>query len=111
MAGHRQNIEAADLAPGDELVCAECDRDFYSWLIEQASTCASGASGGSPRAASRYEASDAFRPIDPPNPTFGRGAGEPSTFRVTSKRLLTSLPSRPEQAETDADENPEGIAA
>jgi predicted DNA-binding ribbon-helix-helix protein len=35
MAGSRKDIEAA-LAPGDEPVRAEYERDFYSWLIEQA---------------------------------------------------------------------------
>jgi len=35
MAGHRKDI-AADLAPGDEPVRAEYQRDFYSWLMEQA---------------------------------------------------------------------------
>ncbi len=35
MAGHRKDI-AADLAPGDEPVGAEYERDFYSWLMEQA---------------------------------------------------------------------------
>jgi hypothetical protein len=35
MAGHRKDI-AADLAPGDEPVRAEYERDFYSWLMEQA---------------------------------------------------------------------------
>jgi len=35
MAGHRKDIEAA-LAPGDEPVRAEYERDFYSWLMEQA---------------------------------------------------------------------------
>ena len=35
MAGHRKDIEA-DLAPGDEPVRAEYERDFYSWLMEQA---------------------------------------------------------------------------
>ena len=31
MAGHRKDI-TADLAPGDEPVRAEYERDFYSWL-------------------------------------------------------------------------------
>ncbi len=35
MAGSRKDIETA-LAPGDEPVRAEYERDFYSWLIEQA---------------------------------------------------------------------------
>ncbi len=35
MAGSRKDIDAA-LAPGDEPVRAEYERDFYSWLIEQA---------------------------------------------------------------------------
>jgi hypothetical protein len=35
MTGHRKDIEA-DLAPGDEPVRAEYERDFYSWLMEQA---------------------------------------------------------------------------
>jgi uncharacterized protein DUF29 len=35
MAGHRKDTEA-DLAPGDEPVRAEYERDFYSWLMEQA---------------------------------------------------------------------------
>jgi hypothetical protein len=35
MAGQRKDI-AADLAPGDEPVRAEYERDFYSWLLEQA---------------------------------------------------------------------------
>jgi len=35
MAGHRKDIEA-DLAPGDEPVSAEYERDFYSWSMEQA---------------------------------------------------------------------------
>jgi len=35
MAGQRKDI-AADLAPGDEPVRAEYERDFYSWLMEQA---------------------------------------------------------------------------
>jgi predicted DNA-binding ribbon-helix-helix protein len=35
MAGTRKDIEAA-LAPGDEPVRAEYERDFYSWLMEQA---------------------------------------------------------------------------
>lgn len=35
MAGPRKDIEAA-LAPGDEPVRAEYERDFYSWLMEQA---------------------------------------------------------------------------
>jgi hypothetical protein len=35
MAGTRKDIEAA-LAPGDEPVCAQYERDFYSWLMEQA---------------------------------------------------------------------------
>jgi predicted DNA-binding ribbon-helix-helix protein len=35
MAGHRKDIEA-DLAPGDEPLRAEYERDFYSWLMEQA---------------------------------------------------------------------------
>jgi len=35
MAGHRKDIEA-DLAPGDDPVEAEYERDFYSWLVEQA---------------------------------------------------------------------------
>jgi Domain of unknown function DUF29 len=35
MAGHRKDIEA-DLAPGDEPVHAEYERDFYSWSLEQA---------------------------------------------------------------------------
>jgi predicted DNA-binding ribbon-helix-helix protein len=35
MAGHRKGIET-DLAPGDEPVRAEYERDFYSWSIEQA---------------------------------------------------------------------------
>ena len=35
MAGHRKDVEA-DLAPGDEPVHAEYERDFYSWSIEQA---------------------------------------------------------------------------
>ncbi len=35
MAGHRKDIEA-DLAPGDEPVEAAYERDFYSWLMEQA---------------------------------------------------------------------------
>jgi hypothetical protein len=35
MAGRRKDI-TADLAPGDEPVRAEYERDFYSWLMEQA---------------------------------------------------------------------------
>jgi len=35
MAGHRKHI-AANLAPGDEPVRAEYERDFYSWSMEQA---------------------------------------------------------------------------
>ncbi|HEX5229570.1 MAG TPA: DUF29 domain-containing protein [Bryobacteraceae bacterium] len=35
MAGSRKESEAA-LAPGDEPVRAEYERDFYSWLMEQA---------------------------------------------------------------------------
>jgi hypothetical protein len=35
MAGRRKDI-STDLAPGDELVRAEYERDFYSWLMEQA---------------------------------------------------------------------------
>ena len=35
MAGHRKNIEP-DLAPGDEPLRAEYERDFYSWSFEQA---------------------------------------------------------------------------
>ncbi len=35
MAGHPKDI-AADLAPGEEPVGAEYERDFYSWLTEQA---------------------------------------------------------------------------
>lgn len=35
MAGHRKNTEA-ELAPSDEPVRAEYDRDFYSWSLEQA---------------------------------------------------------------------------
>jgi len=35
MAGHRKDI-AADLAPPDEPVRAEYERDFYSWSLEQA---------------------------------------------------------------------------
>lgn len=35
MARSRKEI-AADLAPGDEPVGAEYERDFYSWLLEQA---------------------------------------------------------------------------
>ncbi len=35
MAGHRKDTEA-ELAPADEPVRAEYDRDFYSWSIEQA---------------------------------------------------------------------------
>ncbi len=35
MAGHRKDTEA-DLAPGDEPVRADYERDFYSWLMEQA---------------------------------------------------------------------------
>jgi hypothetical protein len=35
MAGSRKDIEAA-LAPGDEPVRAEYERDLYSWLMEQA---------------------------------------------------------------------------
>lgn len=35
MAEDRKDIEAA-LAPGDEPVRAEYERDFYSWLMEQA---------------------------------------------------------------------------
>ena len=35
MAGHRKDI-AADLAPPDEPVRADYERDFYSWSIEQA---------------------------------------------------------------------------
>jgi Domain of unknown function DUF29 len=35
MAGSRKDIEAA-LAPGDEPVRAEYERDFYSWLMDQA---------------------------------------------------------------------------
>jgi hypothetical protein len=35
MAGQRKDI-AADLAPGEEPVGAEYERDFYSWLMEQA---------------------------------------------------------------------------
>ena len=35
MTGHRKDIEA-DLAPGDEPVRADYERDFYSWLMEQA---------------------------------------------------------------------------
>ncbi len=35
MAGSRRDIEAA-LAPGDEPVRSEYERDFYSWLMEQA---------------------------------------------------------------------------
>jgi predicted DNA-binding ribbon-helix-helix protein len=35
MTGSRKDIEAA-LAPGDEPVRTEYERDFYSWLMEQA---------------------------------------------------------------------------
>jgi hypothetical protein len=35
MAGHTKSI-GADLAPGDEPMRAEYERDFYSWLMEQA---------------------------------------------------------------------------
>jgi hypothetical protein len=35
MAEHRKDMQA-DLAPGDEPVRAAYDRDFYSWLMEQA---------------------------------------------------------------------------
>ena len=35
MAEHPKDI-AADLAPGDEPLRAEYERDFYSWLMEQA---------------------------------------------------------------------------
>jgi hypothetical protein len=35
MAGHRKNIEA-DLAPGDEPLRADYERDFYSWSLDQA---------------------------------------------------------------------------
>lgn len=35
MGEHRKDIEAA-LAPGDAPVRAEYERDFYSWLVEQA---------------------------------------------------------------------------
>jgi predicted DNA-binding ribbon-helix-helix protein len=35
MAGHRKDIEI-DLAPGDAPVQADYERDFYSWLMEQA---------------------------------------------------------------------------
>ena len=35
MASQRKDI-VADLAPGDEPVRAEYERDFYSWLMEQA---------------------------------------------------------------------------
>ena len=35
MAGHRKNTEA-ELAPSDEPVRAEYERDFYSWSLEQA---------------------------------------------------------------------------
>ena len=35
MAGHRKDIQA-DLAPGDDPVGAEYERDFYSWSMEQA---------------------------------------------------------------------------
>jgi Domain of unknown function DUF29 len=35
MAGRRKDI-STDLAPGDEPVRAEYERDFYSWLMEQA---------------------------------------------------------------------------
>jgi hypothetical protein len=35
MAGHRKDIEA-ELAPGDEPVQAAYERDFYSWLMDQA---------------------------------------------------------------------------
>jgi predicted DNA-binding ribbon-helix-helix protein len=35
MAGHPKDI-AADLAPDDDPVSAEYERDFYSWLMEQA---------------------------------------------------------------------------
>jgi predicted DNA-binding ribbon-helix-helix protein len=35
MVGQHKDI-AADLAPGDELLGAEYERDFYSWLREQA---------------------------------------------------------------------------
>src|SRR5208282_3942176 len=35
MAGHRKDIQA-DLAPADEPVEAAYERDFYSWLMEQA---------------------------------------------------------------------------
>jgi hypothetical protein len=35
MAGSRRDVEAA-LAPGDEPVRSEYERDFYSWLMEQA---------------------------------------------------------------------------
>jgi len=35
MAGHRKDIQA-DLAPGDDPVSAEYERDFYSWSMEQA---------------------------------------------------------------------------
>jgi hypothetical protein len=35
MAGRHKDIEA-NLAPGDEPVGAEYERDFYSWLMEQA---------------------------------------------------------------------------
>ena len=36
MAAHRKEGIEADLAPGDEPVRAEYERDFYSWTIEQA---------------------------------------------------------------------------
>ncbi len=35
MAGHSKDIQA-DLAPGDEPLRAEYERDFYSWLMDQA---------------------------------------------------------------------------
>ncbi len=35
MASHPKDIEAK-LAPGDEPLCAEYERDFYSWLMGQA---------------------------------------------------------------------------
>src|SRR5271169_2992029 len=35
MAGHPKDI-GADLAPGDEPMRADYERDFYSWLMEQA---------------------------------------------------------------------------
>ena len=35
MAGHRREI-AADLAPTDEPVGGEYERDFYSWSMERA---------------------------------------------------------------------------